>query len=141
VLESLGLGPALERCASEFSAAHGVESTVTVLGLGTDKPRLPGVVETNVYRIVQEVLSNVARHADAKTVSVFVCRETDQLRVVIEDDGRGFAINDEGSRAGGMGLVGIRERAELLRGTARIESSPGAGTTVVINIPARPTTS
>lgn len=96
--------------------------------------RLPPELETALYRIVQEALTNVARHADAATTSILLEQRDGRVRAVIEDDGRGF----DASRLGAdqrLGLYGIRERAELLGGTLVIETEPGRGTSLFVDIP------
>jgi signal transduction histidine kinase len=101
------------------------------VGLGDD--RLPPDVDTAVYRIVQEALTNVAKHARATWVSVIVSRLESQVRAVVEDDGIGF--DPAAAPKGRLGLMGMRERAEMVGGTFEIESNPRAGATVVISIP------
>jgi signal transduction histidine kinase len=95
--------------------------------------RLPADVETAVYRIVQEALTNVVKHANARHVSVVLTRKNGAVSVVIEDDGKGF---DPNRPAEGIGLSGMRERVELLDGRLLVDSSPGAGTTLVLELPA-----
>ncbi|MCK4978045.1 MAG: hypothetical protein KAS36_14015, partial [Anaerolineales bacterium] len=96
--------------------------------------RLPEEVETTLYRIVQESLTNVARHSNAGNVSVLIERRSDEVVAIIEDDGCGFNIerSEENQR---LGLLGIRERAELLGGRFVIESSEGKGTNLYAIIP------
>jgi signal transduction histidine kinase len=94
--------------------------------------RLPGEVETALYRIVQEALTNVVKHAGAQHVSVVLSSSDGTVKVVIEDDGRGF---EAGGRGQGLGLVGIQERLGLLDGRLAIESTQGAGTTIVAEVP------
>jgi signal transduction histidine kinase len=85
-----------------------------------------------MFRIVQEALTNIAKHAGATRVSVVVRRNEDRVILVVEDDGRGF---DMGEANAGLGLVSMRERAELLGGSLRVESSADQGTTIAIEIP------
>ena len=102
---------------------------------GLSRRRLPPEVETALYRIAQESLTNVARHAQAQTASVFIeCRET-KVRAIIEDDGVGFAPDAARRGDGHLGIHGIRERAELLGGTLTIESEPGRGASLFVEIP------
>jgi signal transduction histidine kinase len=135
VLDDLGLVPAVERLASEFQRAHGLPITLET-NLRT-RPRLPATVETTLYRITQEALTNVARHAGAQSVSVVLEAQRGVIALIIEDDGQGFdptrltAERDERS----LGIFGMRERATLLGGTLTIESAPGAGTTIFVEIP------
>jgi signal transduction histidine kinase len=99
--------------------------------------RLPGEVETAIYRIVQETLTNVAHHAEAHSASILIERRGDMVRAIVEDDGVGFEVNtNHGERH--LGLLGMRERAELLNGTLTIESTPEHGTSVFIEIPLSP---
>lgn len=129
-LDDFGLAAALERLANTFA-----EQTGTVVEfesrLGGD--RLPPDVETVLYRIVQEALTNVVKHAQADHVSIVLQRKERTVTAVIEDDGRGFAQRDRDD--GGLGLVGMRERVELVSGRLEIESAEGAGTTLVVEVP------
>jgi signal transduction histidine kinase len=130
VLDDFGLVPALERLTSGFA-----EKTGIAVGLEArlSAGRLPAEVETALYRIVQEALTNVVKHADARNVSVLLSRGDAGVRLVVEDDGRGFAAADAGSD--GFGLVGIRERIALLDGRLEIETAPDSGTTIVAEVP------
>lgn len=130
-LDDLGLAVALERYTHEWRARHNIAVDM-VIHLG--KQRLPQEIETALYRIVQEALTNVARHAAAQTVSVLVERRRGDVVAVIEDDGRGFMLDKTiGKRH--LGLLGIRERSELLGGTLSLESAPQEGTSVFVTIP------
>jgi signal transduction histidine kinase len=129
-LDDFGLVPALERLAESFREGSGIEVQIESR-LGGD--RLPDEVETAVYRIVQEALTNVLKHADAQHVSILLARKNERVSVVIEDDGRGF--EPEAADNSRLGLVGMRERVKLLDGTLAIESSPGRGTTLVVSVP------
>jgi len=130
VLDDLGLAAALERLVSEWQARHKIPVDVEIQLL----ERLPGEVETAIYRIIQETLTNIARHADASSASILVERHGDLVRAIVEDDGIGFEANtNQGERH--LGLLGMRERAELLNGTLVIESSPEHGTSIYIEIP------
>ena len=102
------------------------------LPLGAGETRLPGEVETALYRVVQESLTNIVKHADASNISVSVARRESAVAAVIEDDG---ADSTRGSGGDGIGLLGMRERLALLDGRVEIESRPGAGTTVVAEVP------
>jgi signal transduction histidine kinase len=128
-LDDFGLGPALRRLGQSVREVTDLDVQVEVLA-GPD--RLSADVETAIYRIVQESLTNVVKHADATHVSVLLTRKNDTMSIVIEDDGRGF---DPAAPAEGLGLSGMRERVALLDGTLRVESSPGAGTTLVMELP------
>ena len=96
--------------------------------------RLPSDVETALYRIVQEALTNIVKHAQARTVSIILARSALAITAVIEDDGRGFTPGGDGD---GLGLLGMGERLALLGGKLKLESSPGSGTTIVAEVPLR----
>ena len=98
-----------------------------------DMPGLGEEAEITVFRVVQEALTNVQRHANARQASVLVRKRPGRIRVIVEDDGGGF---DPEAATDRLGLAGIRERVALLEGTATLESRPGQGTTVVVEIPA-----
>jgi signal transduction histidine kinase len=127
-LDDFGLVPALERLAQTFSESSGIKADLEA-NLGEE--RLPPEVETTLYRIVQEALTNVVKHAGATAVSILLVRRNGSVTAVIEDDGRGFdpgAVNAES-----LGLAGMRERAELHDGRLTIETSPG-GTTLAVEV-------
>jgi len=132
VLDDLGLQEALERLGLEVSRTHGF--VVDVDATGPRLPRLPESLETALYRVVQEALTNASRHASPKAVSVLIHRTPSEVRLVIEDDGKGFDASGTLSD-GQFGLVGMRERAHLVGGSVTIESSPGHGTTICVSIP------
>ena len=133
-LDDFGLVAALERLASAFSEQTGITVEISAR-LGTT--RLVPEVETALYRIVQEALTNVAKHAQAQRVSVVLNRSTRSVIAVIEDDGRGFSSQpDPGTSHGfGLGLIGMQERVGLLSGRIQIESTEGSGTTLVVEVP------
>jgi two-component system, NarL family, sensor histidine kinase UhpB len=111
---------------------------VDVIVTGLDNHRLAPPIETTTYRIVQEALTNVLKHARATSVSVIVKRRPDLLHVIVEDDGVGFEQSmstDDGTSGRQVGLIGMAERATLAGGELTIESAPGAGTTVYLHIP------
>lgn len=135
ILDNLGLIPALRGHISTFEARTGIQAQLVVQGKAT---RLKPEVETTVFRIVQESLTNVVRHAAARSVLVQVVFGDGGVQLSIHDDGRGFdvarAMAGEDGRAA-WGLLGIQERASLVGGTAELVSAPDQGTTVRINIP------
>ncbi len=127
-LDDFGLVPALERLVQTFSEASGINADLEAR-LGDE--RLPPEVETTLYRIVQEALTNVVKHAGATTVSILLVRRNGSATAVIEDDGRGF---DPGAvKPDSLGLDGMRERAELHDGKLTIETSAG-GTTLAVEV-------
>lgn len=131
-LDDLGLDAALQRYVQDWQAYHGVDVDLLVLGL--EAQRLPPAVETALYRIIQEGLTNVARHAQARTVSVVLERRDEVVRVIVEDDGTGFNAAEPVARER-LGLYGMQERAELLGGHLTIESAPGQGTSIFVEVP------
>jgi signal transduction histidine kinase len=129
-LDDFGLEPALRRLGQSVREAGALDVQVEAR-LGSQ--RLPADVETALYRIVQEALTNVVKHAGAERVSILVTRKPASVLVMIEDDGRGFDPTQ--IRAAGLGLMGMNERVELLDGTFRIDAEPGVGTTLVVELP------
>ncbi|MGE5849758.1 MAG: HAMP domain-containing protein [Candidatus Methylomirabilota bacterium] len=136
VLDDLGLVPAMDRLVADFRRSHGIQVVFeTTLRTG---PRLPATIETALYRITQEALTNVARHAAAQSVSLLLEARQGSVRLIVEDDGRGFDVAStvsEGRDERSLGVFGMQERATLLGGTLTIESTPGSGTTVFVEIP------
>jgi signal transduction histidine kinase len=134
MLDDLGLVAAVRSQAKEFEAAHGVRTAVTVQGL---EHRLPALVETSVYRIVQEALTNVGKYAQAQHAVIRLSLEDGLFSACVSDDGVGFdpetALHSKGRES--LGLVGMQERVGLLGGGFAIDSSPGKGTNVHFAIP------
>ena len=135
-LDDLGLPGALAALAADWAGRFGIAVDVQVVGA---KDRLPDEIASVVYRVVQEALTNVLKHASARTVSIVMDRRPKDVRVVIEDDGVGI---DEGALQEAttgarrrLGLSGMRERLSLIGGALRIESSSGTGTTLFVTIP------
>jgi two-component system, NarL family, sensor histidine kinase DevS len=129
VLDDFGLEPAVERLADAFSTQTGIAASFE----SSIPERLPTDVETALYRIVQESLTNVVKHAHAHHVSIVLTRREASVAVVIEDDGRGF--DPAVVREGGIGLIGMRERMALLDGALHIERGSEGGTTIVAEVP------
>jgi PAS domain S-box-containing protein len=134
-LDDLGLVVALGEYVREWSANFGISAEFHTTGL--DSSRLAYELETSLYRITQETLTNVYKHAHAGRVGVMLERHASQVRLVVEDDGRGFDVREVGSGGTdrGIGLIGMRERAALVGGTLDIESAPGKGTTIFVKVP------
>jgi len=135
-LDHLGLVAALERYVAEYGRKHGLEADFDAGGL--DGARLEPHTETALYRIVQEALTNVVRHARARGVSVLLERRGSRAILVVEDDGVGFAVGAVRhlrAPAGVLGILGMEERALLVGGSLTIESSPGNGTAVFVEVP------
>jgi signal transduction histidine kinase len=131
-LDDFGLVPALERLADTFRAESGL---AVELEARIGEARLPAEAETALYRIVQEALTNVFKHAEAERVSIVLTQKDGKVAAVIEDDGRGF--DPERERDAGLGVAGMRERVALVGGRLTLESAAGAGTTLVVEVPAR----
>jgi signal transduction histidine kinase len=131
-LDDFGLVPALERLGESFAEGSGIKVDVQAT---TGETRLPPEVETALYRIVQEALTNVAKHADATHVSIVVSRRDGGVTAIVEDDGKGFGAS--GGSDDGLGLVGMKERVGLLGGRLGVESTEHAGTTIVAEVPLR----
>lgn len=135
-LDEVGLEAALRELLRQWSASQRLATDLHV-SLPGDQ-RLPAEVETQLYRIAQEALNNVGKHAAASHVSLLLERRGSEVAMIVEDDGRGFEIEDirkDASR--GMGLMGMRERAATLGGDVQVEARPGSGTTVFVRLPLR----
>ena len=127
----LGLVPALQWQARQFSRLSGIRATVHADG---DVAEVPDELRTCVYRVVQESFTNAAKHAGARNLTVWVTTDGGRLKVRVEDDGSGFVVN--GGSAKGLGLVGMEERVRELGGVLQVNSEPGRGTTVVVELDA-----
>ncbi len=141
-LDDLGLPRALAALIADWNERYGVAADLQIMG--AFEPRLPTEIETVLYRVVQEALTNVLKHARASNVSIVFDRRLDDIRIVIEDDGSGFdAENAGGDRDAelayrrGLGLLGMRERLAMIGGLLRIELS-NAGTTLFVSVPLDP---
>ena len=132
VLDDLGLAAAIEWQASEFESRNGVRCQVSVPPVDL---HMDGDRATAAFRIFQECLTNVIRHARAKLVRVGLSQEDESIVLVVEDDGVGFLETNLSSTPGSLGLLGMKERAQACGGDVRIFSSPGNGTTVTIRVP------
>jgi signal transduction histidine kinase len=140
ILDDMGLAAALKWYVQGYERRRSIATALEVTG----KPlRLPVEVETVLFRVTQEALTNVAKHAGASSVKVKLEYTPEQVMLTIEDDGSGFdprkAIK-KGEQPAGWGLLDMQERAALLGGTYRIDSQPGHGTSVQIAVPLKPET-
>ena len=136
ILDDLGLRPALEFLAEGFSARTGIPIRVE----GKTDGRVDSLVETAIYRVVQEALTNIARHSSAGGATIRLRHARQRLRCTIRDDGVGFAVNRlrrGGKGIRGLGLLGVRERLDALGGRVQIHSTPGAGTELSVVVPLR----
>ena len=136
ILDDLGLKDTIEVYGREYTGQYGVVVDFDATGMGMR--RLPREIETSLYRILQEAFTNVAKHARAQTIKVLLRCDGESVKMIIKDDGRGFAVDHAGRagiRAGGLGLHGMRERTSMLGGSLSVESSPGHGTSISVEIP------
>jgi len=138
-LEQLGLADALRTFVREWSKQYNIAADFKFTENRSNRSgRLPEVVETNLYRIVQEALNNVLKHSGAKEVNVLLQQREDDLVLIVEDNGRGFERNSgklNGNGTRGLGLIGMHERAAAMKGSLEIDSSHGRGTTIIATIP------
>jgi signal transduction histidine kinase len=132
LLDDLGLAAAVEWQARSFEARHGIRVDLQQEAMAK---RLPQAVELAGYRIVQEALTNIAKHARATTCRIVLRRQNGDLEITVEDDGRGFDPSDLRATERGLGLVGMHERAALLDGRVALESTLGVGTSVKVRLP------
>jgi len=136
VLDDLGLEAALRRYTGEWSEHNHVP--VDFHSTGMETTRLPLDLETALYRVTQEALTNILRHANAKRIGVLLECRTALVSLIIEDDGAGFgaaSVFQAARSRGKLGLLGMQERVVMVGGTIEIESTPGAGTTVFARVP------
>lgn len=138
VLDDLGLVTAAGNYVQEWAAHCDIRADFGEAGLS--KRRLDSIAESNLYRILQEALNNIAKHANASQVNVLLEGRKNDVVLIIEDDGKGFDPSGamQVTREKGLGLLGIKERAAIVGGTVQIESEPGSGTTVFVTIPFAP---
>jgi len=143
ILDDLGLLPAIRWCADERLRSRGV---AVELQVPRPLPRMANDVEATIFRITQEAITNVAKHAEARTVGILLEMRADGLHGSIQDDGQGFdtagqqrtGLHGQSPDSHGLGLVGMEERVRLLGGRLAVESQPGVGTRVAFTIPIAP---
>lgn len=133
ILDELGLEVALNRCIGDFQERADV---LFHFETGNLTRRLPQEVETVCYRLVQEALTNVLRHAQARQVWIRLAADERQVHLIVQDDGRGFDLKEIAQS--GLGLLGMRERVIMVAGTFTVEATPGAGTSIMATIPLPP---
>ncbi|MBL8095607.1 MAG: sensor histidine kinase [Anaerolineales bacterium] len=133
ILEDLGLCEALAWRADELNAGGGVRATLETSGM---EHRLSRDLELALYRVAQEALTNVARHAQARSAQVTLRQGNGRVTLIVEDDGAGFDAESKLAHSSGLGLAGMRERLALVGGTLQVRSSPGLGTHVIASVPA-----
>jgi signal transduction histidine kinase len=133
VLDDLGLVAALPRFLDEWSKYHHLASNFQMTG--KLETRLSPDAETTIYRIAQEAVTNIVKHAHASRVDVVLEVAPDSLLLIIEDDGIGFDPGIGDNHTTGIGIRGMRERCALIGATLQIESTPGKGTAVYLRYP------
>ena len=139
-LDTLGLDDALASFVREWSSQYAISAQFhsNLSEIRSQRGRLSRTIETNLYRIAQEGLNNIMKHANARNVSVLLQYRRDSLVLIVEDDGSGLPEgynSNVGKSNGSFGLIGMHERAALLKGTFEIESRAGSGTTLIITVP------
>jgi signal transduction histidine kinase len=132
VLDDLGLAAAIEWQATEFASRTGIRCDVSV---PTDDLALDAERCTAIFRILQEALTNVARHAEAKVVRASLAQRNGRVLLVVQDDGKGIRDSDLTASKGSLGLLGIKERAQACGGELQVWGEPGLGTTLAVDIP------
>ncbi|MFP5262325.1 MAG: chemotaxis protein CheB [Blastocatellia bacterium] len=132
-LEELGLAASIESFVHEWSKQFGIPADFHTAGLA--KPPLPAEIEANIYRVAQEALNNTYKHAEAGRVDVILERRENHAVLIVEDDGKGFDLDEVTDTGKGLGLVSMRERASLSGGKLEIQSAPGQGTTIFLRVP------
>ncbi len=133
-LDDLGLRAALANYVQDWSKRVNIAAELHSFGLVDD--RLAPDAETTLFRIAQEALTNVAKHAQARSVEIILERRADQVVLVVEDDGVGFDFSASGGGPRGFGLLGMQERAALVGATLLVESAAGRGTTILLRMTA-----
>jgi PAS domain S-box-containing protein len=132
-LDDIGLESAIQHFVAEWAQRSGLRFD---LHLTLNDRRLPANVETTLYRVLQEGMTNIVKHAGASKVGVILMAPPDGVVMIIEDDGKGFELEDLSHPSSSrLGLLGIRERLALIHGSLEIETKPGAGTTLIIRVP------
>jgi len=138
ILREQGLIAALGQFISEWSRNYQIRADFHAVNPSARK-RMPDEVETHLYRIAQEALNNTLKYAKAACVSVLLEIRADEIQLIVEDDGIGFKL-DSNAKAPrkpgqGLGLTSMKERADLLGGRLEIETTPGRGTSIFVNVP------
>ena len=135
IIDDLGLAAAIRWLAESNLEVAGIKANLKVIG---QEIRLTSELETALFRVIQEAISNIVRHAHAKSVNIRLYFKKRAIRLRVRDDGCGFDVNEaitSKDRPRGLGLLGMKERIELINGTVNISSCPGGGTEIDIEIP------
>jgi signal transduction histidine kinase len=133
-LDDLGLQTAIQQFLEEWEERSSLKFE---LHLALNERRLPAPIETALYRALQEAVRNVVKHAEATQIGVILEASSTEVRLIVEDDGKGFLWDGEGVAGppDRLGLLGMRERLALVGGSLEVETSPGAGTTLLVHVP------
>jgi signal transduction histidine kinase len=132
-LDDLGLQTALQQLVEEWTERSGLAFD---LHLTLDNRRLPAAVESVLYRVLQEAILNVVKHAEARRVGIILEASKTEVSLIVEDDGKGFLWTEESAKPSTrLGILGMRERLALVGGSLEIESSPGRGATLIVHVP------
>lgn len=134
MLDDLGLAPTIRRYADAFKEQAGLDVSITITG---HERRLEPYLEVMLFRAIQELLGNAARHSQATLIKVVLDMGEDRIRVSVDDNGKGFDPDSAAQQANNLGLKLIRERAEMLGGTFEIDSAVGKGARILFAVPAR----
>ncbi|OLN24058.1 histidine kinase [Domibacillus antri] len=134
-LDDLGLIPTLKKylaTVSEYNRSNSRAPDIEFTNIGMDK-RLPAKLEVALFRLIQESVQNALKHADASRIQVKLEIKKDHILAVVKDNGKGFSVNE--TKSGSFGIMGMKERVELLEGDITLHSKPGEGTAVLISVP------
>jgi len=131
-LDDLGMVPTIRGILDVLREQYGLFIEIAVTG---KERRLEPHIEIGMFRVVQEALNNVVKHAQAASIRVRIEFAANGVTVIVEDDGKGFDVSDEGSPAGHFGIMGMQERVQLLEGKLAIKSAPNGGTRVIVSVP------
>ncbi|WP_350284241.1 ATP-binding protein [uncultured Croceitalea sp.] len=132
VMSDQGLLPAIKKMATVISETNALQVTVEDFGMGE---RLENSLELNLFRMVQELVANTIKHAEASKVTIQLTQHEDNLNIIVEDNGKGFERSQVDTSNTGMGLTTIEKRVEHLEGNFTVDSIPGKGTSILIDIP------
>ena len=132
VMSNQGLLPAIKKMAKSISESNALQVTVEDFGLGE---RMENSLELSIFRMIQELVANAIKHADATKVNIQLTQHEDNLNIIVEDNGKGFNRSKLDNGNSGMGLTNIEKKVEHLEGNFTVDSMLGKGTSILIDIP------
>ena len=132
VMANQGLVPAVQKMAATLSNTNAINVTVADYGM---EERLENSLELTIFRMIQELVANIIKHAEASKANIQFTQHEDNLNIIVEDNGKGFSRARNGSKVSGIGLTNIEKRIEHLEGNFTVDSIPGKGTSILIDIP------